>query len=182
MDTTLSPSLSPQPPTVGAQALGAMDDENELTKVDPAYVTALRINAVLTSIPFIIGSLVLEGVIAGESPMPFGVIIGLVVFLALVFVIRFPSRRWQARGYNMSEDRLRVVRGVLWHSDTVVPFGRVQHIDVDQGPIERALGIATLTLHTAGNHNASVFLPGLKHELATDMRETIRERIKRDTL
>ena len=181
MDTTVLPSAPSQPVTAAPPA-GALEDDNELTKVDPAYITALRINAVLTSIPFIIGAIVLESAFAGENPVPFGVIIGLVVFLALVLVIRYPSRRWQARGYNMSEDRLRVVRGVLWHSDTVVPFGRVQHIDVDQGPIERALGIATLTLHTAGNHNASVLLPGLKHERATEMRETIRERIKRDTL
>ena len=181
MDTTVLPSAPSQPVTAAPPA-GALEDDNELTKVDPAYITALRINAVLTSIPFIIGAIVLESAFADESPVPFGVIIGLVVFLALVLVIRYPSRRWQARGYNMSEDRLRVVRGVLWHSDTVVPFGRVQHIDVDQGPIERALGIATLTLHTAGNHNASVLLPGLKHERATEMRETIRERIKRDTL
>lgn len=182
MDTTASPS-TPHTPLPTPDPLGrALEDDRELTKVDPAYITALRINAALTSIPFIIGALVLEGALSGESPVPFGVIVGLVVFLALVFVIRYPSRRWQARGYDMSEDRLRVVRGVLWHSDTVVPFGRVQHIDVDQGPIERALGIATLTLHTAGNHNASVLLPGLKHERAISMRETIRERIKRDTL
>ena len=82
----------------------------------------------------------------------------------------------------MSADRLRVVRGILFHSDTVVPFGRVQHIDVDQGPIERALGIATRTLHTAGNHNASVTLPGLREDLARDIREDIRARIKRDTV
>ena len=182
MDTTASPSAPSQPSPAPTFPEEDWVDDGELTKVDPAYITALRINAALTSIPFIIGSLVLESALVGESPMPFGLIVGFVVFLALVFVIRYPSRRWQARGYHMSEDRLRVVRGVMWHSDTVVPFGRVQHIDVDQGPIERALGISTLTLHTAGSHNASVHLPGLKHERATDMRETIRERIKRDTL
>ena len=82
----------------------------------------------------------------------------------------------------MSTDRLRVVRGVMWHADTVVPFGRVQHIDVDQGPVERFLDIATLTLHTAGSHNASVHLPGLNHAVATAMREDIRQHIKRDTM
>lgn len=118
----------------------------------------------------------------GAWPLPFGVIIGLVAFLAIVFIVRLPSRRWNARGFNMAADRLRVVKGILWRSDTVVPFGRVQHIDVDQGPIERALDIATLTLHTAGNHNASVKLPGLNHDSAREMREDIRQRIKRDSL
>ena len=62
-----------------------------------------------------------------------------------------------------------------------MPFGRVQHIDVDQGPLERAFHLATLTVHTAGSHNASVSLPGLAHEDAVAMREEIRAAIRRDT-
>lgn len=173
------------PLTSPSQAPIAYADQ-ALTKVDPAYKTALRISVGLTCLPFIIGALILENVLVeatdGAWPIPYGVTVGFIVFVALVVIIRLPGRRWQARGYNMSEDRLRVVRGILWRSDTVVPFGRVQHIDVDQGPIERALDIATLTLHTAGNHNASVKLPGLNHERARDMREEIRQRIKRDAL
>ena len=184
MDTVANPaSISPSSPA--SDALTAYDDE-ALTKVDPAYKTALRISVGLTCLPIIIGAGVLEFALSQSEeftwPLPFGVIIGVVVFLALAVIIRLPGRRWQARGYNMSSDRLRVVRGILWRSDTVVPFGRVQHIDVDQGPIERVLDIATMTLHTAGNHNASVKLPGLKHEIARDMREDIRQRIKRDSV
>lgn len=176
-------------PATMAQPIPSSDshfDDEELTKLDPNYKTALRINTGLTAIPFLIGSVVLETVLVeatdGAWPLPYGVIVAVVVFVALVLIIRLPGRRWHARGYNMSVDRLRVVRGILWRSDTIVPFGRVQHIDVDQGPIERALGIATLTLHTAGNHNASVPLPGLRHDIATEMREDIRERIKRDSV
>jgi hypothetical protein len=63
-----------------------------------------------------------------------------------------------------------------------VPFGRVQHIDVEKGPVERYYGLATLVLHTAGTHNASVSLPGLAEEDALAMREAIRAKIRRDTL
>ncbi len=161
-------------------------DDAELTRLDPNYVTALRLTAVVSAIPCVIGALVLESILAnavpGGWPVPFGVIVGVVTFIAAAFVIRLPTRRWQARGYNMSADRLRVVRGLLWRSDTVVPFGRVQHIDLNQGPIERFFDIATLTLHTAGSHNASVHLPGLNHTIATDMREEIRQHIKRETV
>ncbi|MBV7258462.1 PH domain-containing protein [Erythrobacter crassostreae] len=169
-----------EPIVPAASAL--VDDDAELTQLHPNYRSALRVQATLTSIPFIIGAFVLEGALQGESPLPFGVLIGVVVFLALVFIIRLPSRRYAARGYQISTDRLRVVRGILWRSDTVVPFGRVQHIDVDQGPIDRFFDIATLTLHTAGSHNASVYLPGLGHELATEMREEIRAHIKRESM
>jgi membrane protein YdbS with pleckstrin-like domain len=82
----------------------------------------------------------------------------------------------------MDGDRLRVVRGLMWRKDTVVPFGRVQHIDIERGPIARYYGLSTLVLHTAGTHNASVSLPGLGETNAMEMREVIREKIRRDTL
>lgn len=157
-------------------------EEDALTPLDPRYKSVLRIGACITAIPFLIGAVVAEGALAEVSPLPFGALIGVVVFLFLILIVRIPHRRWQARGYQMGADRLRVVRGILWHSDTIVPFGRVQHIDLDQGPIERAYGIATISVHTAGSHNATVELPGLAHDDAVAMREEIRAHIKRETI
>ncbi|GMM91726.1 PH domain-containing protein [Qipengyuania sp. MTN3-11] len=150
----------------------------ELSQLDPRYRTVLRIVGLIWSIPVLIAATVPGIAIAGWSL--YAAVPALVLVALLIF--RFPSRRWAARGYALSDDRLRVVRGILFHSDTIVPFGRVQHIDVDQGPLERAYDLATLTVHTAGTHNASVQLPGLAHEDALAMRETIRAAIERDTL
>jgi uncharacterized protein len=165
-----------------APASQPLDDEGELTKLHPGYARALRVQTGLLSVPFLVGAMVLEGAFAGQPGFPTGIIAGTVMLVALGLIIRVPSRRYNARGYQISADRLRVVRGLLFRSDTVVPFGRVQHIDVQQGPLERFFGIATLTLHTAGNHNASVALPGLGEELAREMREAIRAHIRRESL
>lgn len=159
-----------------------LDDDGELTKLHPNYSHALRVQTTLSSIPFLVGALVLEGAFKGEGLFPSGIIAGPVLLIALALIIRIPMTRYNARGYQISADRLRVVRGLMFRSDTVVPFGRVQHIDVAQGPIDRFFGIATLTLHTAGNHNASVALPGLGEELAREMREDIRAHIRRETM
>lgn len=152
--------------------------DDALTQLHPNHVKLLRVRAVLMSIPLVIGALIAET----NSVFPAGVIIGPVVLAALVLILRIPLRRHYARGYSMQEDRLHVVRGIWFRHDTVVPFGRVQHIDVDQSPLERYFGLATLTLHTAGTHNASVNLPGLEHGLALGMREAIRAHIKREML
>lgn len=156
-----------------------MDEtEDTLTPLHPNHVKLLRIIALLAAVPFVIASLVLEV----SRVLPAGFFAVPVVLVAAFLVIRVPLRRYHARGYDMGDDRLRVVRGVLFHSDTVVPFGRIQHIDVNQGPLQRFYGLATLTVHTAGTHNASVHLPGLGHEDAAAMRETIRAHIRRETI
>ena len=183
-DATYTPR--PQQPDASAapnSIFSEVDDETELTRLHPNYKLLMRIGALVLGIAILIGGIVLDGILqANALPIPFGVVSVPALILAVFVFLRIPNARFNARGYQISRDRLRVVRGVLWRSDTIVPFGRVQHIDVDQGPIERALDIATLTLHTAGNHNSSVKLPGLGHELATQMREEIRGHIKRETL
>ena len=149
-----------------------------LTPLHPNYVKVVRLGTVLLVLPFVIGALALE--FAGALPR--GAFLVPVLLLAIWLILRAPLRRYHARGYRMGGDRLRVVRGLLFQSDTVVPFGRVQHIDVHQGPIERAYGLGTLVLHTAGNHNSSVSLPGLAHGDALAMREEIRAHVKRETM
>ena len=152
--------------------------EGELTPLHPNFVKVVRWSAILTALP------VLAVVSAWEvlGLVPRGVVIVPVLLLLAWLIVRIPLRRYAARGYSTEGDRLRVVRGLLWRKDTVVPFGRVQHIDVARGPLERHYGLATLVVHTAGTHNASVSLPGLGLEDAVRMREAIREKIRRDTL
>lgn len=174
--------MDPAPPAPPVDNADAADDESALTRLHPNYAHALRVRTVLGAIPLLVGALVLEAISREQGLLPQGVIAGPVLLIALALIIRVPARRYHARGYQISADRLRVVRGLLFRSDTVVPFGRVQHIDVDQGPIDRFFGIATLTLHTAGNHNASVALPGLGEPLAREMREEIRAHIRRESM
>lgn len=162
-----------------AAAAPVTDDGDEaLTPLHPDHVKVLRLQACLVALPFVVGALVLET----AGLLPFGAILVPVLLLAAWFVVRTPLRRYSAKGYVMGEDRLRVVRGLLVRSDSVVPFGRIQHIDLDQGPLERLYDLATLTVHTAGTHNASVHLPGLRNADAVAMREAIRAHIRRETV
>ena len=153
-------------------------DGQPLRQGHPNYPKAMRVQALLVATPILIGALVAEYL----TPFPNFVIAGPIALILAGLVIFLPHRRYAARGYALSEDRLRVVRGIMFHTDTVVPFGRVQHIDVDRGPIERYYGIATLQLYTADSHGDVVTLSGLSHDDALAMRETIRAHIKRESL
>ena len=58
-------------------------------------------------------------------------------------------RRWRAWGYAERERDLIIRHGVLVRRLTIVPYGRMQFVDVKQGPLARALGVSTVQLHTA---------------------------------
>ena len=165
------------------EAVAARDiaDDDALTPVDPKYRTVLRLSIALATLPFLIAAAVLELVRPFGSSVMHGAVFVPALVLAVALIWRWPRRRYHARGYDLGTDRLRVVRGVMWRSDTVVPFGRIQHIDVTRGPVERLFGLSTLVVHTAGNHNHAVPLPGLSEETAAAMREEIRAHIKRET-
>jgi uncharacterized protein len=154
-----------------------MDQTDDLTPLDPAYKSLLRVQLGIAALVLLVAATIGEVAIPGWT----GAVWVPALAVAAYALIRVPLRRYNARGYSLAGERLRVVRGVFFRADTVVPFGRVQHIDVGQGPLERAFGLATLTVHTAGTHNASVSLPGLRHADAAAMREDIRTAIRRDT-
>jgi membrane protein YdbS with pleckstrin-like domain len=161
--------------TMEGEIVEAADEAEALTPLHPNHVKVLRLQAVLIALPAVIVALVLES----AGLLPPGAVIAPILAIAAWLIVRVPLRRHHARGYRVDRDRLRVVRGLLFRSDTVVPFGRVQHIDVTRGPLERYYGLATLVLHTAGTHNSSVLLPGLAEPDALAMRETIREAVAR---
>ena len=59
------------------------------------------------------------------------------------------GRRWRAWGYAERERDLMIRKGVLVRRLTIVPYGRMQFVDVKQGPLGRAFGVSTVQLHTA---------------------------------
>ena len=154
------------------------ETDSALTSLNPAHVSVSRIATGFGLLPFLIGAGVLE--VAQLLPPGSFIIPALLLYAYIAFVI--PARRYRYWGYDMGTDRLRIVRSYMYHRDVVVPFGRIQHIDVDQGPIQRRYDLATLTVHTAGNQNSTVSLPGLLYADALAMRETIRAAIRQDTL
>ena len=91
------------------------------------------------------------------------------VCLALVW----PPMRYRRVSYRLDERGLQIRSGVLWRSIVDVPRSRVQHTDVQQGPIERGFDLATLLIHTAGTQHAVIPLSGLEHGVALRIRDSL---------
>ena len=147
--------------------------------VEPAYRNVLRARAAIFWLPLFIGSIVADRLLLADWPIA-GLLPVLVALVALGGVTIAPQRVYRRLGYAIDDRLLRVVHGWLFHTDTIVPFVRVQHIDVTRGPIDKLFGTASLVVHTAGTHNSIVVLPGLAPDRAADMRDTIRGSIRAD--
>jgi membrane protein YdbS with pleckstrin-like domain len=153
-----------------------------LTPLHPPQKSLIRIRMVIRSLVLLALGLVAEialSVQLGTSP---GLVLIPVALLALLQILVLPGRIYRRWGHDMGDEQLRVLRGFLWRTDTIVPFNRIQHIDVAQGPLQRLFGLSTLIVHTAGTHNSIVTLPGLATADAEDMRETIKGHIRQDMI
>ncbi len=93
--------------------------------------------------------------------------------LVLVIVTEgFVGRRYSSWGYLERDDDLLIRRGVLIKRLSVVPYGRMQFVDVTAGLVERLFGIATVRLHTAAAAT-DARLPGLGVSEAARLREQL---------
>jgi membrane protein YdbS with pleckstrin-like domain len=81
-----------------------------------------------------------------------------------------PERRYRYTRYRLDDLGLSIRRGRLFRSEVAVLRSRVQHTDVTQGPIERAFGLGTLVVYTAGTAHAEIDLAGISWDEARRLR------------
>jgi membrane protein YdbS with pleckstrin-like domain len=85
------------------------------------------------------------------------------------------GRQVRAWGYAERDEDLLVRHGVMWREIVVVPYGRMQYVDVHAGPIERLFRIAGVQLHTA-SAASDARIPGLTADEAARLRDRLASR------
>jgi len=85
------------------------------------------------------------------------------------------GRRVRSWGYAERADDLLVTSGILMRRLVVVPYGRMQLVDLVAGPIHRWLGLTTVQLHTAAA-TTDARIPGLTPAIAADLRDRLARR------
>lgn len=114
--------------------------------------------------------------------LPFGILSGGVVVIAIVACAAWPRFRYRAWGFALRPEELYREHGVLRHVRTIVPLRRIQHVDVSQDLIEREFALGRLIVHTAGSRSSDVVVPGLPLSEAEEIRDEIKRFILEDPL
>jgi membrane protein YdbS with pleckstrin-like domain len=101
-----------------------------------------------------------------------GVATGVAVIVVLAWAWVVERGRYRAWGYAERDEDLIVRRGILFRRVSVVPYGRLQFIDVTAGPVDRVFGLATVQLHTAAAAT-DARIPGLLRGDAERLRDRL---------
>ena len=98
--------------------------------------------------------------------------IGLFIIYAIWGFIK-TIKGFAHKAYALREKDIVYQTGWLWKETTTAPFNRVQHVSIDQGPIERQFDLAKLKIFTAGGKASDMSIPGLSPDTANELKEYI---------
>ncbi|MCT1458310.1 PH domain-containing protein [Aestuariimicrobium sp. p3-SID1156] len=137
--------------------------------LDPKYATVELINTP-------IGWLVLAAITLVPTVIwaPRWAALALGAFWVLIILWRTitAGRRARAWHYAQTEHDLMISHGLMFKELQVIPYGRMQTVEVSAGPILRSFGLATVTMKTATDAN-SAMIPGLAADEADRLREEL---------
>jgi membrane protein YdbS with pleckstrin-like domain len=139
------------------------------TLVSPKLATLRRLNASILAGLAAIAALLVLGLTLGWL---YGVLAVVVIALALAWAWILIGRNQRSWRYAEREDELLVSHGIMFRELVVVPYGRMQFVDVTAGPLERAYGMATVELHTA-TPATDAKIPGLHPDEAGRLRDRL---------
>jgi uncharacterized protein len=129
-----------------------------------------------------LGSVILSWIIVGVAVSlpwwfvraPWMLILPAAVLVILILLAAFTPRRVRSIGYRLRDDDLLFRRGLMFQRFVAVPYGRMQLVDINRGPLDRALGLAQLRLVTAAAAS-NVTVPGLTMADAEELRDHLVE-------
>lgn len=112
------------------------------------------------------------GLLPGMFAGPVWALLALLPLALLLWGWVMLGRNWRSWRYAERADDLLISRGVLWREQTVVPYGRMQLVEVTSGPVERHFGLASVQLHTAAAATDAT-IPGLEPAEAERLRDRL---------
>jgi len=155
-------------------------ESGPMNPLHPDQVKVLAVRTGLLAAALVVAAIAADLGPLRQTPLPAFLLPAVLLALGLLATLVLPRRRYRRWLYREGAEELDIRRGLIVRVRTIVPFGRVQHIDVAQGPVQRRFGLATLILHTAGTQGAAVPLPGILHEEAEAMRDRIRAKLRQE--
>lgn len=146
-------------------------------RMDPRHVPCARLGGAIFAVLLFLGSgigfaYLAFGTETGGAALGWiGCLGAAVLVLVSLSAWFYPPLEFRHCAWRLSPFGLEIRRGVWFRHALSVPRARVQHADVERGPIERRFELATLVVHTAGHQHSEIRLEGLEHRTALAIRD-----------
>ncbi|MDX1281765.1 PH domain-containing protein [Shewanella colwelliana] len=151
-----------------AEAAWLSFDQVALTPVEPSYIKQVQLEN-LVFIPLLIAPTVFGFLISLPALALISLVTGL---LLLALIISFGRIRYaKTIAYAVCEHEIIMEKGLLWHKRISLPYTRLQHVSLSQGPLERHFNQHTLKCFSAGSGSAEITLPGIQSDTAESLRQ-----------
>jgi uncharacterized protein len=142
----------------------------EWKRVSPKYVVVDLVGSLITGVIMTVAA----GLPWFFSQAPWLLVLPIVVGVIAIIAAAFTPRRVRAIGYMLRDDDLLFRRGIMFQRFVAVPYGRMQLVDINRGPLARAVGLSELKLVTAAAAS-NVTVPGLPEADAEALRDHLVE-------
>jgi len=152
-------------------------ENTPLESVSPSY---LKVSYLGTTILFmIIGGGLMASSFFSNNEISFKIKLVIVGIWFLLFVLSLwhSYENFQVQGFAIRERDLTYRSGVFFRRTTVIPYNRIQHAEVKQGPIERRFDLQRLEIYSAGGEGSDLYIPGLPGDRADQLRDYIIEKV-----
>lgn len=154
-------------------------------RMSPSAKPVMRITGVITSVilAILLGSVIVANQFllhwAGETVVKWVTIIGIVciILIAVYMILIRPIYKYKIFRYEVGDQEITVRKGIWFIKTRKAPYFRIQNLNIEEGPIMRKYGLATLSLSTAGGDLDVTLVP--KKE-ARNLKKRIRALKKSD--
>ena len=143
-------------------------DESAWLRVSPKYVVVDLLGYLISGVVMVGFSLVPLLAFEWELGWLPPTVIGAISLLTVALT----PRRVRSIGYQLRADDLLFRRGLMWKRVVAVPYGRMQLVDINRGPIARLVGLSELKFVTAAA-SSGVVIPGLLEPVAEELRDKL---------
>jgi membrane protein YdbS with pleckstrin-like domain len=157
-----------EPRAAAVDALSPWPDTVDWRPVSPKLIT-VELIARAVWVVLLLAGLGIGWAVQGHWLWPAGMAAVVVYAIWRSIVTVRAVRAW---GYAERDQDLLVRHGLLIRRLSIVPYARMQYVDVTAGPLERAFGLATVQLHTAAAASDAK-IPGLPPAEAARLRDRL---------
>ena len=149
----------------------------EFQRIHKSHLKVILINTFLVFVGLFVGLFFLIDRKLSVSIPEYTTLIYIFFFALFALIVFYKILGFSRRKYALREKDISYKSGVITKTMTTVPFSRIQHVEIDEGPISRYFGLSSLSVYTAGDSSDDLDISGIKKEEALRIKEFISSKI-----